>query len=328
MEGEKEMDRSNLIASRIRGGLLGVVVGDALGLPVQFRDRIYVRSLGIGGMTGYGTFNLPPGSWSDDSSLTLCLAESLCEVGYDLDDIGRRFVMWYRNGYWTPYGFSYDIGNATKEAMNNLIREVPPARSGPAGEYDNGNGSLMRILPAALYFAAGDVPEMLDRVAEVSRITHGHLRSQLACCIYSLLARYLLEGFDQHDVYAKLCSEAPQVFGSSRWAGELRHFKRILDGKLAAVPEGQIRSGGYVVDTLEAATWCLLHSDTFDEAVLMAVNLGDDTDTTGAVTGGLAGILCHASGIPREWIAGLARSEEIVSLASRFAEVVLEKLGM
>ncbi len=321
------MADSDLISSRIRGGLLGVVIGDALGLPVQGRDREYVRSRGIVGMTGYGTFNLPPGSWSDDSSLTLCLAESLCEAGYDLDDMGSHFVMWYRNGYWTPYGFSYDIGKATMKAMNNLIRGVPPAKSGPAGEYDNGNGSLMRILPAALYFASGEVREMLDRVAEASRITHGHLRSQLACCIYSLLVRHLLEGSDQHDAYERLCSDAPQILGSSGRAGEMRHFNRILDGKLATIPEGEILSGGYVVTTLEAAIWCLLNGNSFEETALRAVNLGDDTDTTGAVTGGLAGILYLASGIPQEWVAGLARSEEIVTLASRFTAVVLEKLG-
>jgi ADP-ribosylglycohydrolase len=209
------------------------------------------------------------------------------------------------------------------EAMDNLIRGVSPAKSGPAGDYDNGNGSLMRILPATLYFAATDVREMLDRVAEVSCITHGHLRSQLACCIYSLFARYLLDGFDQHEAYERLCSDAPQLLGSSRWARELSHFNRILDGKLASIPDEEIQSGGYVVNTLEAAIWCLLNGDSFEEAILMAVNLGDDTDTTAAVSGGLAGILYLEPGIPGEWVAGLARSDEIVCLISRFAEVAL-----
>lgn len=145
--GERLID----LKDRIMGGILGIAVGDALGLPVQFISRSERDKRPIKSMEGWGTFNMPPGSWSDDTSLTLCLAESLLEKDYNLEDLGERFLRWYRDGYWTPAGFSYDVGGSTMTAMQRLAHNVPTAEAGPRDDSSNGNGSLMRILPAAVY---------------------------------------------------------------------------------------------------------------------------------------------------------------------------------
>lgn len=304
---------------KISGGILGVVVGDALGLPVQFLSREEVRQNPIKGMTGYGTFNTPPGTWSDDSSLTLCLAESLCEAGYDLQDIARRFIRWYKEGHWTPFGYAFDIGGATHRAISRLMAGVDPLNAGPADEWSNGNGSLMRILPAVLYFAELKEQEMFNKICQISRITHGHPRSRLACCLYALVVTGLLKGNGPAAAYEYMMQVANKAFNDSDLGGELSHFERILSGALPGLPESAIKSSGYVVDTLEAALWCLLNNNNFADTLLAAVNLGDDTDTVGAVTGGLAGVHYGYGSIPEDWARKLIRFEEIEDLVERFA---------
>lgn len=177
------------LEERVSGGLFGVVVGDALGLPIQFEARETVRKHPVTGMQGFGAFNLPVGSWSDDSSLTLCLLTSLSEKGYDLEDIGQRFLRWYREGYLTPFGKAFDVGWTTEMAMERLEQGVPALEAGLKEERSNGNGSLMRILPAALFFAHDPDEALVRKVSDISRITHAHRRSQLACSLYALLSR-------------------------------------------------------------------------------------------------------------------------------------------
>ena len=309
------MERSE----RIEGGIVGVVSGDALGLPVQFRSREAVRGDPIVGMRGHGTFDMPPGSWSDDGSLTLSLTLALTGSGDDLSAIADRFVRWYRDGECTPFGEAYDIGNATDESMRRLMRGVSPLSAGSDGEWSNGNGSLMRILPAALYSARLPAADLVQKVSDVSRITHGHPRSLLGCSLYALVAVDLLEGLSPAEAYRNLCSRAPDVFAGTALAAELPRYARILDGGLAALEDAEIRSSTYVVDTLEAALWCLLTTTDFAGAVRKAVNLGEDTDSVGAVTGGLAGLHYGLSGIPTEWRAALVRGDEVHEWARAFA---------
>ncbi|MCL6478682.1 MAG: ADP-ribosylglycohydrolase family protein [Peptococcaceae bacterium] len=307
---------------RILGGLFGVAVGDALGVPVEFVSREELHKKPVQEMTGYGTHYQPPGTWSDDTSLTLCLAESLVEAGYNLADAGKRFVRWYREGYWTPYGRAFDIGGATRRAILRLKGGVDPALAGPDDEMSNGNGSLMRILPAALYFAGSEVKVMREAVCKISCLTHGHPRSQLACFLYALLVRELLAGNAPGLAYEKMRERAPELCAKTALAGELPHFERILNGSLPGLPEREIRSDGYVVSTLEAAVWCLLNNATFSDTVLSAVNLGGDSDTTGAVAGGLAGVYYGYGAIPRKWLERLARFEEILALFEKFASLL------
>lgn len=312
---------------RILGGLLGVVIGDALGLPVQFSSRENLQTKPVAEMIGYGAFNLPPGSWSDDSSLTLCSAESLIEKGFNPADMGQKFVRWYKEGYWTPSGQSFDIGNTTMIAMENLIKGIEPLKAGPGNEWDNGNGSLMRILPAALYFSYESEEDRFKKIASISAITHSHPRCLLACCFYSLMAQELLRGSEPMMAYENMREQAQNIFVYSEWSGELKHFYRILNGSLPHLPKDMIKSSGYVIDTLEAALWCLLNSNDFKHTLLSAVNLGDDTDTVGAVAGGLAGIYYGFTQIPQSWVNKLIRLEDITVLANKFVEIICKNMA-
>lgn len=315
----------NLNEKAVIGGIIGVVVGDALGLPVQFMTKTEIRKKPITEMTGGGTFRLEPGAWSDDSSLTLCLAESLSEVGYNPKDIAQRFVRWYRDGYMAPFGESFDIGGTTVEAMERLIAGIDPLEAGPTDVRSNGNGSLMRILPATIYFAHEPEDTMINRICEVSKITHGHPRSQLACCLYSLFIKELLTGGSPDEAYNTMRIKSQTLFVDSELGKELNHFQRIINGELPNLTEHDIRSGGYVVETLEAALWSFLTTSTFKDSVLKAVNLGWDTDTVGAITGSLAGVYYGFTNIPTDWRRKLIKYEEILSLTNQFAERVLQQ---
>lgn len=310
---------------RVVGGILGVVTGDALGLPVQFLSRTEVRQNPVSEMRGGGAFNTPPGTWSDDGSLTLCLVKSLIENGYDLKDIADRFVRWFRDGYCTPFGQSFDIGNTTRVSMMRLMKGVSPLEAGPADENSNGNGSLMRILPAVLYFSYLPDTELIKIVCEVSKITHGHPRSQLGCSFYALLIKGLLAGERPDEAYQNLRVKGQTVFMGTELERELLYYQRLMDGTLPQLNEDEIKSSGYVVHTLEAAVWCFLTTRSYEEALLKAVNLGLDTDTVGAVTGGLAGVYYGLAGIPEEWMSLIVKYSEILDLGRAFAQVVIQR---
>lgn len=312
---------------QIIGGIIAVVTGDALGLPVQFLSRSEVRQHPVTGMRGGGAFDLPPGTWSDDSSLTLCLVESLTEKGYDLKDMAERFVRWYRDGYMTPFGKSFDIGHATSVAMRRLMKGIDPLEAGPAGEEDNGNGSLMRILPAAIYFGHLSDEELVKKVSDISKITHGHPRSQLGCSLYALLVKALLEGENPEDAYKTMRGKAAKLSWPPELSGELIHYQRLLGGYLHEVSEEVIQATGYVVYTLEAAVWSLLTTKSFEECLLKSVNLGLDTDTVGAVAGGLAGICYGLAAIPREWRLQIIKYEEILAMSQAFADQMPARSG-
>ncbi len=309
----------------IIGGIMGVIIGDALGLPVQFMTKTEIRKNPITDMTGGGAFGLEPGAWSDDSSLTLCLAESLYEMGYNPADIARRFVQWYRDGYMTPLGVSFDIGGTTRVAMERLINGIAPFEAGPTDVESNGNGSLMRILPATIFFAHESEDTMIHKICEVSKITHGHPRSQLACSLYSLFVKELLTGSNPQKAYETMRIKSQTMFVDSELGKELSHFQRIISGELPNLSERAIRSGGYVVESLEATLWSFLTTSSFKDAVLTAVNLGWDTDTVGAITGSMAGVYYGFSDIPANWLRKLLGYEKILSLTNRFAERVLQK---
>jgi ADP-ribosyl-[dinitrogen reductase] hydrolase len=302
-------------------GLMGVCVGDALGVPVEFTSRAERVKSPVTTMLGYGTWNQPPGTWSDDSSLTFCLAECLCR-GFSLDEIANSFWRWYKNAYWTPRGELFDIGTTTHEAIMRLKQGIAPVDAGGRVEHSNGNGSLMRILPMAYCHKTVTFPELISRVHEVSCITHAHARSQVACGIYISIAVCLLKGADPQGAYVEGLQNVRQIYTGSEYILETPHFARVFSGQIDKLPVEEIRSGTYVIDTLEASLWCLLNSSSYAEAVLKAVNLGDDTDTTAAVTGGLAGICYGVENIPSEWIEQIARKQDIINLAGRLQRAI------
>ncbi|MEH2046841.1 ADP-ribosylglycohydrolase family protein [Nostoc sp.] len=310
-----------LTAAKTLSGLMGLCVGDALGVPVEFTSRAERVKSPVTTMQGYGTWNQPPGTWSDDSSLSFCLAECLCR-GYSLDAIANSFWRWYKEAYWTPRGDVFDIGQTTHTAIMRLKQGVVPHQAGGKVENSNGNGSLMRILPMVYCHRSLTLGELLARVHDVSAITHAHARSQMACGIYISIAVALLEGADLKTAYLQALQDIQTIYSVREFLLEKPHFGRVFSGEIAKIPVEEINSGGYVIDTLESSLWCLLNSSSYSEAVLKAVNLGGDTDTTAAVTGGLAGIYYGVENIPKQWMNQIARRQDIIYLAERFARAV------
>lgn len=250
----------------LRDCIYGQAVGDALGVPYEFRPHGTFCCMD---MVGHGSHSQPAGTWSDDTSMALAICDSYRELGrIDVDDIRARFVRWYREGAYTIDGL-FDIGGTTARALEQGC--------GCAGENDNGNGSLMRTVPLA-FMGATD-----DEVRAVSAITHAHPTSTEACVRMVHVAQALMAGENPVDVA----------------------------GEIAARPVEKVRSGGYVLDTFDAALWCLATTSSYRDCVLAAVNLGDDTDTTAAVAGALAGIVYGAESIPTEWLTALRGKDAI-----------------
>ena len=303
------------LSSHILGGLYGSLVGDALGVPVEFKPRVDRVHDPVTDMREYGTHGQPRGTWSDDGALLLCSVESLVEKGFDTQDMGERFVNWYAKGLWTARGTLFDIGFATRKALGLIEYGCPAEIAGGQDVNSNGNGSIMRILPVPLASLTSDLDEFCDRIARASAITHGHDRSKLACVLHGLLVRALISGDGPAKALASAASEFRARYGSH---AEFPHFSPVLNPDLASQPEHVIQSSGYVLHTLIASIWCLLTTTTFSECVLKAVNLGDDTDTTGCVAGGLAGILYGVDAIPADWVAALPRKEALRELFERF----------
>jgi len=306
--------------------LLGIAVADALGVPVEFNSRASLVARPVTNMREFGSHHQPAGTWSDDSSLAFCLAESLC-LGYDLNDQAKRFVAWRNEAYWSARGKVFDIGIATNAAVAELARGGNPILAGGRDEGDNGNGSLMRMLPLIAYLKDLPIGDRFGKVREVSSLTHGHIRSVIACFLYTEFALRLLAGYLPGAAIRYLRTEVLDFLSAHPLCAksELEKFHRVLFlpigpyEQIAVEDEvaDRIHSSGYVVSTLEASLWCLFQTASYKDAVLTAVNLGNDTDTTAAVTGGLAGLFYGAASIPAEWLDVLARREDIIGLAGR-----------
>lgn len=267
---------------------------------------------------GHGTHNQPAGTWSDDTSMTLCLAETLSEKDFDLDHLGRLFVDWFDNGYWTAHGICFDYGGTTAQAIQRLKKGVPVEASGSYDESSNGNGSLMRILPLVFFTKDFPIVDRFEWTRRVSAITHGYVRSVIACINYLEYARLILQGIGMEDAYRHLQRDLPPFLsGIGIDRAEIEIFNRLLFGDIATRHDDEIRSDGYVVHTLEASIWCLLSTDTYMDAVLEAVNLGGDSDSTGTVVGGLSGLIYGVEGIQKEWLEVLARRDDIEDLAKK-----------
>ncbi len=304
-------------------GMMGVVVGDALGCPVQFMSREEIRDRKGGPVTGMesgGVYHMPEGTWTDDSSMALAAQDSIRELGgVDLEDIMTRFVDWYEDGEYTPFGEAFDMGNTCSMAIERFEQEKDPMTCGGRSEHSNGNGSLMRIMPVCLHVYEKGFPEAeaVKMVHEVSGLTHNHLRAKIACGLYYFCVKEILDG--EGSLNDRLQSGLDKGFAfyeqdiSNRV--ELAYYGRLRDLKeFRKILEAKIRSTGYVVDSLEAAIWSLIRTDSFRECLLTAVNLGDDSDTVGAIAGGLAALYYGYDGIPEEWMTVIKRREWIEKL--------------
>ena len=309
----------------IKSALFGVSIGDALGVPVEFKSREYLQQKPVIDMMGYGTYNQPAGTFSDDSSMTFCLAESLTH-DFDLNHIAQNFVKWRDENYWTARGEVFDIGIATNQALTRLANGEQPEFAGSFSSDSNGNGSLMRILPLLFYIKDLPIAQRYHITKQISSITHGHIRSVITCFYYLEFAREILLGREKFDIYKKLQIEIPDFLASiSINQFEISLFDRLLKYDISKLKEEEIASSGYVLHTIEASIWCLLTTDNYKDSTLKAVNLGEDTDSTAAVLGGLSGLLYGFDSIPKSWIDQIARKEDIENLAERLANKVFIK---
>ncbi|MCE3228241.1 MAG: ADP-ribosylglycohydrolase family protein [Bacteroidetes bacterium] len=299
----------------IKDLLFGIAIGDAVGVPVEFKSREKIKKNPVTDMIGYGTYNLEPGTWSDDTSLTLCLAYSLTKE-FNLQTIANSFVKWRYHNSWTARGHVFDVGIATQQAIDNIKRGHKPELAGGMDVYSNGNGSLMRILPLLPYIKNKSLKERYEITKLVSSITHAHIRSVIACFYYLEFAKKILEGKDKFKAYEELKKEVSDFLHQSKInPSEIDLYQNLLILDIHLFEENDIKSSGYVLHTLEASMWCILTTDNYRDAVLKAVNLGEDTDTTAAVTGGLAGSLYGFESIPPTWIEQLARAKDIEELS-------------
>ena len=309
-------------------GIFGVVTGDALGCPVQFESRGEVAEHPVTGMRGNGTFNLPAGSWTDDSSLTLALLSSIADTGImNLKHIMNNFVEWLERGAFTPYGYAYDIGFGTEAAIIAYERSGDPLTCGGRSEENNGNGSLMRIMPACLYCCqrAMEVGEAIKAIHAVGSLTHAHLRANIACGLYYFMVREVLN--EKSSLTERLQKGLDRGFAYYETTladqAELKYYERLRDLKqFALTPADEIRSGGYVVETIEAVVWTLVTTASFEEALLKVVNLGKDTDTTGAIAGGLAALYYGYDAIPKAWIEAIQKKKWIRELCEKADKAV------
>lgn len=319
MEGN---EMNNKIIDSIKGGLWGGIVGDALGVPVEFQDRKELEKNPVIYMRAYGTHNQPKGTWSDDTSMTLCLVDNLIK-GYDLNEIAYNFVKWYRHGFMTPYGMAFDIGNTTRKAIYNIEAGVKVTEAGGGSKYDNGNGSLMRILPLVFYLKdEKDLDKKFKIIHDVSAITHRHNISKIACSIYIEFAINLINGYSKEEAYEKMKSVILNYYKDNQYLEDLKSLERVLKGNIRDKKLCNINSSGYVVHTLEASLWCFFNNDNYKDTVLQAVNLGDDTDTTASVVGGLAGIHYGFNDICESWINDIAKGEMIKKLIYEFCNSI------
>lgn len=307
--------------NKIYNAIMGLVVGDALGVPVEFKKRDTYK---VTDMMGHGTHNQLPGTWSDDSSMTLATLESVVRMGHvDPIDIMKNFEKWLYCGEFTPYGVTFDVGGTTQSAILRFNRGYALKDCGGKSVNDNGNGALMRILPVSL-MPYSDVKRY--NISNVIRLTHAHDISIIGCYIYTVVVEEILNSSSKECAIEAAIKTFHEQITNIPILGD---YKSLFNIK--TLDRNDIKSSGYVVDTLEAALWCLYHTDNYRDCVLTAVNLGDDTDTVAAVAGGLAGLYYGCgddNGIPSKWIKKIPRREWITQLCNDFDKNISSKCSI
>lgn len=290
------------IQSRYRGALLGLAAGDAVGTTVEFMPRGSFPL--VTDMRGGGPFNLRAGAWTDDTSMALCMAHSLvAQGGFDARDQMERYWRWYRDGYMSSTGRCFDIGNATGTALHRY-QETGDPFAGSTDPKSSGNGGIMRLAPVVLFYHP-DREAVLHYAGESSRTTHASPECiDAAHLLADVLSRALREA-SKTDVLSR---SGPEMFESAS-------IRSIARGDYQHKSEAQIRGTGYVVRSLEAALWCFCQTDSFEQAILKAANLGDDADTTAAICGQVAGAFYGEQGIPSNWLNVLVMRDEMRALA-------------
>lgn len=308
-------------SDRYQGCLLGLAAGDALGTTLEFRTPGSFEP--IHDMVGGGPFQLEAGQWTDDTSMALCLAESLlhCRMFHPLDQI-ERYVRWYREGYMSSTGTCFDIGNTVRAALERFEETYEPF-SGSIKRIAAGNGALMRLAPVPMFFASYP-EEAIFRSGDSSLTTHGTVLSVDACRYYGGLIVGALQGREKAELLSSCFAPVAGYWEQHRLVPEI---EQVAAGSFKSKQPPDIKGTGYVVDALEAALWAFYHSSSFEEGCLMAVNLGDDADTTGAIYGQLAGAYYGMSQIPSGWLSKLTMKSFIEQTAAGLLQASEEYIG-
>jgi ADP-ribosylglycohydrolase len=311
--------------TNITTALLGLSVADAIGVPVEFQSRLELDKNPVTDIRGYGTYNQPPGYFSDDSSLAFGLAESLAMGTFDLTNQAKRLINYKLHGYWTPEDQIFDIGRTTSLSIDRLMSMVRDGKEKEfanlrlrATEQDNGNGALMRIFPLYAYLRDKPVEDWFEYIWQHSALTHGHIRSACCCFLYLRFCAHLVAKATKKEALEMARRELLNFLMMAKLPiEELDALATLIQADFANLARTQVQGSGYVVHCLEAAFWCLFNANSYRDAVLKAVNLGQDTDTTACVVGAPAALLYGAEAIPANWLAALARREEIIDLGDR-----------
>ncbi len=299
-----------LSIDRYLGSLLGLAAADALGTTLEFKAP--GSFMPIDDMVGGGPFHLQPGQWTDDTSMALCLAESLVEKqGFDAADQMQRYLRWYQEGYLSSTGTCFDIGGTVSRALHTFQQTGEPF-SGPSDPYSAGNGSIMRLAPVPMFYAHDPV-RAIEASGLSSRTTHGAAACIDACRTFGGLIAGALSGAEKADLLSPFYTPAPTYWQTHPL--ETAEIKEVAGGSFKERQPPHIQGSGYVVRSLEAALWAFYHSDSFRDGCLLAANLGDDADTTAAVYGQLAGAHYGAAAIPSGWLDKLALRDTIEALA-------------
>ncbi|MDD2434827.1 MAG: ADP-ribosylglycohydrolase family protein [Bacilli bacterium] len=308
--------------TKFKDAFFGFVIGDCMGVPLEFKTREGLMKNPTTEMLGFGSHSVPAGSWSDDTSMTIATMDSIIEKeSIDYKNIMEKWYEWVVDYKYTPCNFRFDIGHTCFEAIYNYSnKNKEPLDCGLNKIKNNGNGSLMRMLPIVFYcyYKKMSEKETIELVNNVSSLTHAHDISKLGCYIYTRYIMYLLDGKDKNEAY-DLIKKIDYAMYSSE---SIEAYDRVLKNNISKYKLDEIQSTGYVVSTLEAVLWVLLNTDNFKQAIIGSINLGDDTDTVGAICGSLAGIIYGFDEIPDRWLNKILRKEYLLELANKFEEVL------
>lgn len=293
---------------KVKDGIIGFIVGDALGVPVEFKSRIELESDPVTGMREYGTYHKPKGTWSDDTAMTLATMYSIVKKQkIDYEDIMAEFSEWFFEGKFMQEHYTFDYGITTGLAIKKYADGIPALKSGGNDDRDNGNGSLMRILPLA-YINDADY----ETIENISSLTHAHKRSRIACVLYVEIARSMLLN-DELTIKEHVQNAVDKIKDYYNDSNELIHFDNIFNFDFST-----ISGKGYVISTFESVIYSLITTDNYKDALLKAVNIGGDTDTIAAICGGLAGIYYGYDEIPIDWINSISKLDKVDSLCEKF----------
>lgn len=318
--GETICNEYNLQLNVCMDAVVGFAIGDAMGVPVEFKSREYLTRYPITEFIGYGTYNQPAGIWSDDTSLLIATIYGLKDAS-DIYGIANEMCNWYKYKKYTPLGKIFDVGLTTRKSILKMINGVDPLSAGSKSENKNGNGSLMRILPIAFILKdEQDIEKRKEFVYNVSSLTHANIISKIACHIYTEFVIQLLHHKSKEKAYDYIYTTLATYYKNNIDKNIYNKFENIFDKTLLSMSRDKIKSTTFVIDTLESCFWSIFNSHSFEEAILTAVNLGDDTDTIGALTGGLAGIIYGYEKIPNEWKHGLMNELMITNAANTLYE--------